>query len=326
MLSDLGVSNSWKWEDVNRVILDEERTKVLKTMAERKQAFQDYVKQLRNAEKEELHERKQQARQNFIELLREQNGKEGGQRLGYLSKYYLVSKRLQTDPRFKAIEERDREEVFQDFIDKLGEQERDTKRATAQKRVEQLIHEYEIDEGVSIDTRWSDMVEVIEAKKSTIPVYAEADAIDKLAAFEEYVKDLERDDFQTKKQDRRRRERKNREKFAALMEALFKARLAHQRTKWRELVTGIKQKFWPQGTNQALLKIAQEGLVRQPAYLDLIGQSGTTPCEYFEEHVRKERDQLKLHKSAFKGLVKQHGIRLGSDVTQDNFSDVFNVH
>ena len=34
--------------------MDEDRTKVLKTMAERKQAFQDYVKQLRNAEKEEL--------------------------------------------------------------------------------------------------------------------------------------------------------------------------------------------------------------------------------------------------------------------------------
>ena len=39
MLSDLGVTNSWKWEDVNRIVMDEERTKVLKTMAERKQAF-----------------------------------------------------------------------------------------------------------------------------------------------------------------------------------------------------------------------------------------------------------------------------------------------
>ena len=36
MLSELGVTNSWKWEDVNRIIMDEERTKVLKTMAERK--------------------------------------------------------------------------------------------------------------------------------------------------------------------------------------------------------------------------------------------------------------------------------------------------
>lgn len=243
-----------------------------------------------------------------------------------MSKYYLVSKRLQGDPRFKAIEERDREEVFQDFIDKLGEQEREAKRATAQKRIEQLIHEYEIDESAGIDTRWSEMVEIMEAKKHSVPVYAEAEPIDKLTAFEEYVKDLEREDFQAKKQERRRRERKNREKFAALMEALFKARLANQRTKWRDLVNGIKQKFWPQGTNQALLKIAQEGIVRHPAYLDLIGQPGSTPSEYFEDRVKEEKDQLKLHKSAFKSLVKQNGIRLGSDVSQENFNDVFNVH
>ena len=86
--------------------------------------------------------------------------------------------------------------------------EREAKRATAQKRIEQLIHEYEIDESAGIDTRWSEMVEIMEAKKHSVPVYAEAEPIDKLTAFEEYVKDLEREDFQAKKQERRRRERK----------------------------------------------------------------------------------------------------------------------
>ena len=59
LLSDLGVTSSWKWEDVNRVVMDEERSKVFKSTAERKHAFQDYVKQLRNAEKEQQQERKQ---------------------------------------------------------------------------------------------------------------------------------------------------------------------------------------------------------------------------------------------------------------------------
>ena len=54
LLSDLGVTSSWKWEDVNRVVMEEERSKVFKTTAERKHAFQDYVKQLRNAEKEQI--------------------------------------------------------------------------------------------------------------------------------------------------------------------------------------------------------------------------------------------------------------------------------
>ena len=66
MLSDLGVGVTWKWEDVNRVVQHDERVKVLRTMADRKQALQDYIRQLKNAEKEEMLEKKVQARENFI--------------------------------------------------------------------------------------------------------------------------------------------------------------------------------------------------------------------------------------------------------------------
>lgn len=107
MLSDLGVAVTWKWEDVNRVVQHDERVKVLRTMADRKQAFQDFTIQLKNTEKEELREKKIQARENFIQLLEEQ-----GTQLNYLSRYYEVSKKLQREPRFRAIEERDREDVF----------------------------------------------------------------------------------------------------------------------------------------------------------------------------------------------------------------------
>ena len=58
-------------------------------MADRKQAFQDYIYQLKNTEKEELREKKIQARENFIQLLEEQ-----GTQLNYLSRYYDVSRRL----------------------------------------------------------------------------------------------------------------------------------------------------------------------------------------------------------------------------------------
>lgn len=51
------------------------------------------------------------------------------------------------------------------------------------------------------------------------------------------------------------------------------------------------------------------------AYLELIGQVGSTPHEFFEDFVRQEKDLLKNHKSTFKQLVKQNSIRMGSDVT-----------
>ena len=42
--------------------------------------------------------------------------------------------------------------------------------------------------------------------------------------------------------------------------------------------------------------------------------------------MKKEKDHLKIHKTAFKALVKQNGIRLGSDVSMAHFNDIFNAH
>ena len=53
------------------------------------------------------------------------------------------------------------------------------------------------------------------------------------------MKDLEREDAMSKKQVRRRAERKNREKYVELLRRLFEARLVNQRTKWRDLINGF---------------------------------------------------------------------------------------
>ena len=48
--------------------------------------------------------------------------------LSGLSKFYQVARFMSVDSRFKNIEEKDREEIFQEFIDKLLEREREDKR------------------------------------------------------------------------------------------------------------------------------------------------------------------------------------------------------
>ena len=63
--------------------------------------------------------------------------------------------------------------------------------------------------------------------------------MDILTAFEDTMKDLEREDAMSKKQVRRRAERKNREKYVELLRRLFEARLVNQRTKWRDLINGF---------------------------------------------------------------------------------------
>jgi len=48
--------------------------------------------------------------------------------LNGMSKFYQVARFMSVDSRFKNIEERDREELFQDFIDELLNKEREDKK------------------------------------------------------------------------------------------------------------------------------------------------------------------------------------------------------
>ena len=79
---------------------------------------------------------------------------EQGNQLNFLSKYYLVSKKVQSDPRFKAMEDRDREETFQEFIEKLGEQEREEKREQSIQRIEKLREDFKQDSRIGVETKW----------------------------------------------------------------------------------------------------------------------------------------------------------------------------
>ena len=49
-------------------------------------------------------------------------------------------------------------------------------------------------ENIGMETRWKDIMALVEAKKATKSVYNEASQMDILTAFEETVKDFERED------------------------------------------------------------------------------------------------------------------------------------
>lgn len=57
-------------------------------------------------------------------------------------------------------------------------------------------------------------------------------------------------------------------------------------------------------TTRNLVKVVRAGLAKNDCYLDLVGQVGSTPLEFFEDMVRQEKDLLKHQKSNFKQLVK----------------------
>lgn len=73
LLQQFGIGSNWKWEDANRVIQTDtlKRYIVYKSMGERRQAFTDYQSELRIKERGEMRESRDQAKQQFYNLLEE---------------------------------------------------------------------------------------------------------------------------------------------------------------------------------------------------------------------------------------------------------------
>lgn len=60
LLTDLGVTATWRWEDAHRIVQNEERAKCLKTVHDRKQAFNEFINEYRQREKQESKQKRTQ--------------------------------------------------------------------------------------------------------------------------------------------------------------------------------------------------------------------------------------------------------------------------
>jgi len=55
----MGVTTSWKWEDANRVIEHEPRSKCFKSLSEKKHVFNDFIHEMRTRERNDARLRRQ---------------------------------------------------------------------------------------------------------------------------------------------------------------------------------------------------------------------------------------------------------------------------
>ncbi|KAM6969779.1 transcription elongation regulator 1 [Aplochiton taeniatus] len=115
------------------------RFKAIDKMKDREAIFTEFITALRKREKEDTKSRGEKVKQDFFELLTEQH-MEGGQR------WSKVKERMETDPRYKAVESSAlREELYKQFQEKQAknvdsDKERELER---QARIEASLRERE---------------------------------------------------------------------------------------------------------------------------------------------------------------------------------------
>lgn len=154
MLLEKEVSAFSTWEkELHKIVFDQRY--LLLTSKERKQVFEQFVKERAEEERKEKRQRQKLYREQFRQLLEESN-------LTSRSTYSEFSQKHGKDGRFRNIERsRDRETFFNEFISDLKRKERDDKEKSREKAKANFVELLKEQDFISDTSSWSDVKEKI---------------------------------------------------------------------------------------------------------------------------------------------------------------------
>ncbi|KAL2561790.1 hypothetical protein GLYMA_20G135800v4 [Glycine max] len=296
LLESVNVGSDWTWDRSMRLIINDKRYGALKTLVERKQAFNEYLNQRKKQEAEEKRMKQKKAREDFKKMLEESTD------LTSSTRWSKAVSIFENDERFKAVErDRDRRDMFESFLEELLNKER----AKVQEERKRNIMEYrkflESCDFIKASTQWRKVQDRLEADERC----SRLEKIDRLEIFQDYLRDLEKEEEEQKKiqkEEVRKTERKNREEFRKLMGEHIASGILTAKTHWRDYYTKVKDLH-------AYVAVASN-------------TSGSTPKDLFEDVAEELEKQYHEEKSRIKDAVKLTKITLSSTLTFEDFKSV----
>ena len=294
LLKKGGITTTWKWEDAERVLCNEPIWKSIKTFQEKRGLFNEYIRDCKLKEREDLKLKRERLKLKFRQMLEEDTG------LNSNSKFSEALTKYCYDERWRAIDERDREEIFQDYIDLLFKREEDEwLRGRETKR--QLFEKELIERGLGTSTRWKDLPTIF----ANDPLFNSMEKIDQLDTFTNYILKLEKEEKRKKKEDEKYQGYQNREKFRDLLQAYVDKGMIDMKSKWSKFVPLIKDK---------------------EDYLHLLIQSASTtsssPRDLFFDLVESLKNDYKKNKNILKKILKENTIKFSSNVSYEDYNEI----
>ncbi|KAF9975707.1 PRP40 pre-mRNA processing factor 40 [Actinomortierella ambigua] len=299
MLKDTGVTSTWTWEQTMRAVVTDPMYRALKTIVERKAAFQTYVEEQRIAEQEEAKAKEQKLRADFLALL-ESSGK-----VTHATRYSTVKQLFAEEAAFTAFgdDDRLRQSVFNSMIDDLTRKEKELSRQRRREGMTKLTGLLKAMPEITYATRWAAAQEMYMAKPDfqRDEVLRSLNKVDQLSVFEEHIKVLERDyehQRERKRLLRRRTERKRREGFKALLGDLRGEGKVNARTEWSQVYPSLKD---------------------DARYQDILGQPGSTPQELFWDLIEDLDEKLYQDRKVVQEVLKASDYEIFPETTFEEF-------
>ncbi|EEC70813.1 hypothetical protein OsI_02277 [Oryza sativa Indica Group] len=207
LLESSNVESDWTWDQAMRVIINDKRYGALKTLGERKQAFNEYLNQRKKLEAEERRIKQRKARDDFLAMLEE------SKELTSSTRWSKAITMFEDDERFSAVERpREREDLFESYLMELQK-----KTSTQWRKVQERLEDDDAVPDLKRSIDWE--------------------------IFQEYIRDLEKEEEEHKrihKEQVRRQERKNRDEFRKMLEEHVAEGMLTAKTRWRDYCAQVK--------------------------------------------------------------------------------------
>lgn len=293
LLESAHVESNWTWDQAMRVIVNDKRYGALKSLAERRKAFNEYCAYWKKQEAEEKRLKQKRDHEEFVKMLEE------CKELTSTMRWSKAVSLFEHDQRFRAIERgREREELFEDYMLNMEHKERDRAREQRKKNLSEYREFLATCDFIKINTQWRKVQDQLVMDKRC----CQLDPVDRLEVFQEYVRDLEiqeEKERRIKKEQLRRKEHKNRDEFRKLMEEHRSSGLITAKTSWTDYFLRVKD---------------------YPAYQEAASNtSGLTPKELFEGVLEELEKQYHTDRARIKEAMKTIKITITSASTFDKF-------
>lgn len=290
LLEERGVKCTMKWEEALKVIQDERRFNALTTAGERKQVFTEFVTQKKKRDKEEEREKRKRAKDEFVQAFNSWKD------LKVTSRYRDAAEALCDEECFKLIDEEERDELFQDFMDEYEKKVKEERRAKRKDLVEKIKKVYDENSDIIVCSRWREVQDILRDND----IFRWFSKLEALTSWEEWVKDREKIEIDQRAKAKFRHERMARDAFRDLLGAYHKMGKLKVTSLWRDFV----------------------GLIADDQrFTSMIGMSGTTPHDLFDDFIEELNERYKEDRARIKKFAKAKGVVVTSTSTYEWFNE-----
>jgi len=290
LLTDKAVKCTMKWEEAMKLITEDRRFNALASAGERKQVFAEWVTKSKKQAVEDERAKRKRAKDDFLDALADWKD------LKNTSRYRDAAEHFYEEEWFKLIDEDDRDELFQDFMDEHEKKAKDERRKKRKEYVEVVKTAYEDNKDISPLSKFRDVSKLLEENEA----FKWLSKLEALTSWEEWVGETEKNEKEGKLKDKFRLERERRDAFRDLLSTLHYDGKIKMETSW----SGFAKK-----------------VVDDDRYIKMIGMTGSTPHDLFDDFIEDLGEKYKADRAQIKKWAKARGLVVTSTSTYEWFKD-----